>query len=79
MKRVKNILVVALLLVAGWRTNAQGQEAFSFGKNELKVDVAYILATTLKVEYEHLINDWSSSGIIAAYNFSGNKFVDIKF
>ena len=78
MKKIKNILVFALLLVAGLRTNAQEQEISNLKKNELKVDVAFILGATLKVEYEHLLNDWSSLGAMTAYNFSGD-FSDMRF
>ena len=79
MKRIKSILFIALLLGAGWRANAQEQEIFNLAKNELKVDVAYILGATLKVEYEHLLNDWSGLGAMAAYNFSGDNFSEIRF
>ena len=71
MKRIKSILVVAMLLVACWRANAQEDLA----KNELKADVAYIILDgTLKVEYEHLLNEWSGLGAMAAYNLSGDNF-----
>jgi len=79
MKRIKSILFIALLLGAGWRANAQEQEIFNLAKNELKVDVAYILGATLKVEYEHLLNDWSGLGAMAAYNFSGDNFSNMRF
>ena len=64
---------------AGWRTNAQEQEIFNLAKNELKADVAYILGATLKVEYEHLLSDWSGLGAMVSYNFSGNDFLDYRF
>ena len=79
MKKIKNILVIALLLVAGLHTNAQEQEISNLKKNELKVDVAFILGATLKVEYEHLLNDWSSLGAMTAYNFSEDNFSDMRF
>lgn len=70
---MKKITLIALSFALIWQVNAQTLENFPQRKNELKLDVAYLLGATLKAEYEYLINDWSSVGVSAFHNFnSGN-------
>jgi hypothetical protein len=67
---MKKITLVALLFALNWQANAQISETPDLKKNELKIDVAYILDATIKAEYEHFLNDWSSLGAVAFQKFS---------
>ena len=66
---MKKSTLSALLLVICWQIFAQNQEIFLKKRNELKVDVAYFFVLTLKIEYEFLLNNWSSVGLSAFHNF----------
>ena len=39
-----------------------------FERHEIKLDVAYLITGTIKVEYEHLFNNWSSAGLVAFHS-----------
>ena len=67
---MKKITLFALLFALTWQTNAQTSEISLQKRNELKLDVAYLLLSTVKVEYEYLLSDWSSMGLVASHNFS---------
>jgi len=71
---MKKTTLIALLFVLGWQANAQISETPDIRKNELKVDVAYLLlGSVAKVEYEYLLNEWSSAGVSALYDFTPNS------
>ncbi|MDR1951132.1 MAG: DUF3575 domain-containing protein [Bacteroidales bacterium] len=72
---MKKIMLIALLFALSWQANAQISEIPDFKRNELKLDVIYILFSTVKVEYEHWLNDWSSVGVVGFYNF-GSGFLN---
>ena len=59
-----------VLFALNWQVNAQREEFSLQNRNEVKLDVAYLLGLTLKVEYERLLNDWSSVGVVVLQNFS---------
>ena len=66
---MKKITLIALLFALIWQVNAQTLENSLQRKNEVKLDVAYLIGGAIKVEYEYLLNDYSSIGISALYNF----------
>ncbi|MCL2682612.1 MAG: hypothetical protein FWE63_03875 [Bacteroidales bacterium] len=65
---MKKITLIALLLALTWQVNAQTNEIPNLVKNEFKIDAAYLLGLAFKVEFERLINDQSSLGIVALGN-----------
>ncbi|MCL2682611.1 MAG: hypothetical protein FWE63_03870 [Bacteroidales bacterium] len=68
---MKKITLIALLLALTWQVGAETQETSTRKKNELKLDVvSLIVGSMLKVEYEYLINNWSSAGVATFYQFS---------
>jgi len=67
----KIIISLGLILVWYLQINAQTVETNCLSRNELKLDVAYILAFMVKVEYEYLLNDWSSVGAVGFINTLG--------
>lgn len=69
---MNKIVFAALLLAIGWQVQAQTSETALLKRNELKVDVSALLGATLKVEYEYLLNDWSSAGAVALYSFDSS-------
>ena len=69
----KQALIIALLLVFAWQARAQTSETPSIKRNELKIDVAYLIGSALKMEYEYFLNDWSSIGIVGLYNFGSSE------
>ena len=77
---MNKIVLTTLLLAIGWQMQAQTSETTLLKRHELKVDVASLLNTTLKVEYEYLLNNWSSVGAVALYHFdSSNDDLDLDF
>jgi hypothetical protein len=73
---MKKLTLIALLFALNWQANAQISEAPDFKRNELKLDVAHLLNATIKIEYEHFLNDWSSLGVVALQNFSSKDNED---
>lgn len=71
---MKKITTLAVLLTIAWQATSQSANTSEIKKHELKVDVAYLLDATMKAEYEYLLNDWSSLGAVAFYNFSSNPY-----
>ena len=68
---MKKYALIVGLLVLTWQINA---ETNNFKQNEIKLDAAYLLNKTVKVEYEHFLNDWSSVGAAAFYNFGKTEY-----
>ena len=66
---MKKITLIVLSLSLTWQINAQTSENFLQKRNELKLDVAYFFVPALKIEYEFLLNNWSSIGLYAFHNF----------
>jgi hypothetical protein len=73
---MKKVMSFALFLVICLSVHAQPSEVVILKKHELKLDVAYILLATAKLEYEYLPNDWSSLGVVAFVNFPAGIFND---
>ena len=66
---MKNTLLVLLIALA-WQIKAQDiDDISSLQRNELKLDVAYLLDATIKIEYEYYLNEWSSIGLAGFFNF----------
>ena len=66
---MKNTLTV-LLIALTWQIKAQDIDDISnLQRNELKLDVAYLLGAAIKVEYEYFLNEWSSIGLAGFFNF----------
>ncbi|MCL2417346.1 MAG: autotransporter outer membrane beta-barrel domain-containing protein [Bacteroidales bacterium] len=63
---MKKILVIVSLFALNWQASAQSLER----RNELKICLAHLLAGSLKVGYERLLNDFSSVGASGFYSFS---------
>ena len=61
MKRVMMILLLVMCCQLYSQTVAE--------KNEFKLDLAYILAPALKVEYERLLSDGTTLGAAGLYHF----------
>jgi len=70
---MKKITLIALLFALNWQANAQNSDISLLKRNELKLDVAYLIGGALKVEYEYLLTDYSSLGISTLYNFDTRK------
>ena len=69
---MKKITLIALLFALTWQASSQTLENSLQKRNELKLDVAFLLGSTLKVEYEYWLTDWSSVGASALYGFGSN-------
>jgi hypothetical protein len=65
---MKKIKFIALLLVLNLQGKAQTPEIPELSRNEVKIDAAYFLDRTIKVEYEYLINEWNSVGSVIFHN-----------
>ena len=63
---MKKITFIAVLFALTWQANAENLER----RNELKICPAHLLAGSLRVDYERLLNDFSSVGLTAFYSFS---------
>ena len=70
---MKKLPQIVLLLAFGWQVSAQTPEISLQKRNELKLDVAYLIGGAIKAEYEYLLNDYSSIGLSALYNFDTKK------
>jgi len=69
---MKKITIIAVLLALTWQANAQQErsEVPLENRHEIKLDPAHLIAGTLRIDYEYLLNDWSSVGLGVFYNFS---------
>jgi len=67
---MKKITLIALLFALNWQINAQTSEISLQNRNELKLDVAFLIGGILKAEYEYLLSDWSSIGVSAFFNLN---------
>jgi len=63
---MKKITLIAVLFALIWQANAENLER----RNELKLCPAHLLAGTLRIDYERLLNDFSSVGLTGFYAFS---------
>jgi len=71
---MKKITFIAVLFALSWQANAQNLER----RNELKICPVHLIAGSLRIDYERLINDWSSVGATGLYSFA-NAFSDVDF
>jgi len=71
---MKKITFIAVLFALSWQANAQNLER----RNELKICPAHLIGGSLRIDYERLINDWSSFGATGLYSFS-NTFSNTTF
>ncbi len=72
---MKKITLTIILLAVFFSANAQEDETIS--KNEIKLNVAYLIAGMPEIGYEYLINEESSVG--ADILFAIDNEVDFKF
>jgi len=63
---MKKITFIAIVFALIWQANAENLER----RNELKICPAHLIAGMLRVDYERLLNDFSSVGLTAFYSFS---------
>jgi len=70
---MKKLTLIVMLFALTWQVTAQNYENSLQNRNEIKLDPVYLLLSILKVEYEYLLNDWSSMGLVALYNFSNRE------
>ena len=63
---MKKITLIAVLFALFWQASAENLER----RNELKICPAHLLAGSLRIEYERLLNDFSSVGLTGLYSFS---------
>jgi hypothetical protein len=61
------ITLIAFLLALSAQVNADTIKNNSFKRHEAKVNISQLLFTSIVVEYEYLLNSWSSVGMVAAY------------
>jgi len=62
---MKKITLIAVLFALTWQASAENLER----RNELKLCPAHLLAGTLRIDYERLLNDFSSVGLTGFYSF----------
>ena len=69
---MKKITFIAVLLALIWQANAQQQrQDISFtNRHELKLCPAHLIGGSIRIDYEFLLNDWSSVGASGLYSFS---------
>jgi hypothetical protein len=71
---MKKVVLLALLLALSWQVHAQNLENIDFTKrHELKLDAAYLIGGSLKMEYEYWLGEFSTVGAVGFYNFSSEE------
>ena len=68
MKKITLILLLAL----SWQAYSQIPERNIVAKHEMKIDMAYLLSPAFKLEYENLLNEGNSWGIVGFANIANN-------
>ena len=73
-----------LLFTLNWQTYAQVSDPLTgirddgiLLKHELKLDVAHVFMPVIKIEYENLLNDWSSFGAVGLIGINSDADVAI--
>jgi len=69
---MKKIALIVLLFAFYWQANGQREEVSLQNRHEVKLDPAHLIGSVIRIDYEYLLNDWSSAGLSVHYNFSSS-------
>ena len=72
----KHITILILLLILSMQIYSQTNEPIK--RQEVKLNLPYLLAGMLELEYEFHHNSWNSSGVITSFDLDSNIEFDFR-